>query len=193
MDRSPSKAILCQAAFALGLIALCVIGRVVPHAWNATPVMAISLFSAWLFPRLWMGMSVPMLGMLISNAIIGTYDPYLMASVYGCFLLPFALRGLLRKRRDALTLVASALGASTAFFLITNAAVWLVSPAYPSGVGGLLMSLEAGLPFYRTAMQADVLWVVFFFTAYSWSADRAGARLRSVFAPAQARESEAAA
>lgn len=56
------------------------------------------------------------------------------------------------------------LGGSAGFYLVTNAVAWLLTPAYPRGLGGLWMSLTTGLPgyppswvFFRNSAFSDIL------------------------------------
>ena len=56
------------------------------------------------------------------------------------------------------------LGGGVVFYLVTNAASWLMNPAYPRGVEGLWMSLTTGLPgfpptwmFFRNSIASDLI------------------------------------
>jgi hypothetical protein len=55
-------------------------------------------------------------------------------------------------------------GGAFGFYFVTNAAAWLMNPAYPRGLEGLWMSLTTGLPgfpptwvFFRNSLASDIL------------------------------------
>ena len=55
---------------------------------------------------------------------------------------------------------------SVLFFLITNAAAWLVLPEYTKDVAGLINSYVAGLPFFRGTLTGDLLFTTVFFGSF---------------------------
>ncbi len=159
---------------ALGLF-LVVVGaacRLVPHAPNAVPLVAITLFAAVRYPRKWAWI-VPVLAMAVADAVInaryGTVEGMLAVSltIYATYLVIALVGGpISRKSRIG----ASVLG-STFFFLTTNAAVWAfqrntgVGLTFADGPTGLLQSYFAALPFYRNGLIADLIGTVVLFGA----------------------------
>lgn len=69
-----------------------------------------------------------------------TFGWYIAAMVLGQILL--------HAKTTVVRVGAGALLGPTSFFLISNYAVWAVSPIYPHTAGGLATCLAAGLPFY---------------------------------------------
>jgi len=49
---------------------------------------------------------------------------------------------------------------ATAFFLVTNFAVWMFKSTYAASFEGLLSCYAAGLPFYRWMLAGDVFYLV---------------------------------
>jgi hypothetical protein len=150
------------------LVAIGVFGRLLPHAWNFTPLIATTIFAGVYLGKKY-AFFLPIVTMLISDIVIGFYDPKIMLSVY----FSFAIAGLIgyrfAKNKKINNLVLSALASSTIFFLITNAAVWLFDNMYSVGIEGLFQSYLAGIPFYRNMMLGDVIYTVFLFSLYEFS------------------------
>lgn len=147
--------VLNKTALAAALIAGTVAARLFDHLPNVTPVAAVSLLSGSLFPLPWAAL-VPLLGMAISDAIIGPASWPITASVYGSFALTALLGRLVLHRRTAGRTVAASLLASSLFYLITNAAVWRFSTLYPSSLDGLMLSYYYALPFFRLTLLGDL-------------------------------------
>ncbi len=101
------------AAIALSLIAIAVTLRILPHPANFAPVGAVSIFGGAILPKR-MSVLVPLLAMMISDAVIGFYS--LMPLIWACYLIialasSHWLRPVKLRRGIGLTL-----GASVFFF-----------------------------------------------------------------------------
>jgi len=139
------------------LILLAVLGRLLPHLWNFTPVIAVSIIAGRYLGRNY-GIAVPLIAMVASDLFIGFYHWPLMATVYGSIALAGLLSFAVRKYPAMETGVVLSLISSTLFFLITNGAVWYFTDLYPGDLSGLLSSYTAGLPFYRNALMGDLFY-----------------------------------
>ena len=63
-------------------------------------------------------------------------------------------------------MVGAALAGSVAFFLVSNFAVWAAwTRSIPKTFAGLMMSYAAGLPFFRRAVEGDLLFTAAMFSA----------------------------
>ncbi len=122
--------------------------RLVPGHWpNFTPIAAMALFGGALFERRWMGLAVPLLAMLLSDALLGFHG--LMGAVYLSFGLTWAIGRFGLSRPTAGRIFGASVLSSVLFFLITNGAVWYGSTYYPQTMAGLLACYTAGLAFYN--------------------------------------------
>ena len=122
--------------------------RLIPHWPNFTPIAALALFGAATFERKWLGLVVPLLAMLLSDAIIGFHGS--MGAVYLSFGLVWLLGlWMLHRNASAGRIAAASVSSSLLFFLITNCAVWLGSTYYPQTAAGLMTCYAAGLAFYN--------------------------------------------
>lgn len=133
--------------FAASLIFIAAFTRFIPHLPNFTPIMAMSIFGGVLFKDKRFAFAVPLLAMLLTDAIIGFHST--MFFVYAGFaigvLLGFTLKNKLKPGRLALT----SLAGSTIFYLLTNLGSWLTSGIYPKSLAGLSQAYFLGLPFFR--------------------------------------------
>ena len=144
-----------MSAYILLIVAL--LSRIAPHPdWlNFTAVGGSLLF---------FGARRSLRQAAIPVALLAATDYYLTMFVYRY---PFHVSGylltwawyaavvvlghyMLAKNASALHVTSAVLIAPTSFFLITNFAAWMGLPGlYPRSLGGLMMSYNAGLPFYR--------------------------------------------
>jgi hypothetical protein len=63
----------------------------------------------------------------------------------------------LRENAKPLPVIGAALASSVSFFLFSNFAVWAAYDMYPKNLGGLLTSYTLALPFFRNAVEGDLL------------------------------------
>lgn len=141
------------------LIALAVAARLLVHPFNFTPVGAIGLFAgSWCSPRI--AWAIPLLVLLISDAVDGFYSPVVMMFVYLGFLGgPLIGHLLLAKRRTLPRFLVAVLSAAVVFFLVSNFGMWLSGiGAYPRTVAGLLECYWAGLPYFRVTLMGDLFY-----------------------------------
>ncbi|MBB74958.1 MAG: hypothetical protein CMJ75_10650 [Planctomycetaceae bacterium] len=143
---------------------------------NVSPVAALALFAGFYFRSWGLAASAPIVVMLASDALIGSYDWTLMLLVYAALAIPVAMRGIVRKSfrkpgwlRPVLTIATCSLGASAAFFLVTNFGAWLsFVQLYPRSWSGLLTCYAQGLPFYRDyTLVGDAIFTSIFFGSYA--------------------------
>ena len=140
-----------------GLIGVGVMGRLLPHLPNATPIAAIALAGSKYVGRIW-AVVIPIAAMLISDAVIGWYDWRILVSVYISFALIGLLSLIVRTYQDVVAVSLVVLCAPILFFLVTNFAVWMFSPWYEKSFWGLLYCYQLGLPFLRNMLIGDIIY-----------------------------------
>lgn len=155
-------------AFVL-LVGLCVLGRMIDHAPNFTPLASAALFAGFLFSRRWAAVILILAAMAVSDFFIGTYHVGVMLTVYAALLFPVALRSILKQRLTAPRVVGCALMSSIVFFVVTNLAHWLFMSVYPQSAAGLLASYAAALPFFKFQLAGDLFWSAMLFGGYALS------------------------
>lgn len=149
----------------LGLVAIGILGRLLPHPWNMTPIAGVALFaSAYLGARA--SFVVFLSTMVLTDLIIGTYNPLIMLSVYGSFALTIYLGKFLREKRGVLRIAGLSISASLLFFVFTNTAVWLWSGMYQLTLEGLILCFTLALPFFANQMLGDLIYSGALFGSY---------------------------
>ncbi len=137
-----------------GLIALGASSRLIPHLPNMTAIGAIAFKSRARFGIL--GLSIPVVSLLLSDIVLGFYNWKLLVSVYASFAL-VGILGRFVKQGSTARIVGLATLSSLTFFFITNTVVWATSPWYPHTAFGLLSCLLAGLPFLYPMLAGDIV------------------------------------
>ncbi|HRD79820.1 MAG: hypothetical protein IAE84_15155 [Saprospiraceae bacterium] len=168
-------------SFLLGMIALAVVSRILPHPHNFTPIGAVALFGAAYFTRKWVAMLAPFIALwlsdlFINNVIYGQYyDGFQWFGslwVYGAFALINLLGMAALRRVSAARVGGSALAASVLFFIVTNFAVWASGGMYPKNTEGLIACFVAGLPFFGNTIMGDLFYSLVLFGAFEWAQAR---------------------
>ena len=131
---------------------------------NVAPIAAFALFGGALFSNKLMAFALPISVMIVSDLFVGFHSS--MIAVYAAFLLVVLIGFTIRKNPSMTRALSGALAGSILFFLITNAAAWLVSPQYTKDVSGLLNSYAAGVPFFRGTLVGDLLFTGVLFGSY---------------------------
>lgn len=164
MTRSP----LISTFVFLALIGIGVVSRMVEAAPNFAGVAAVALFAGFFFSTR-LAVTVPLAAMLISDSIIGFYDPRQMAVVYAMLILPVMLRTFVAPagRPTPWRILGAAALCSAAFFLATNLAVWAFGTIYTHDFAGFLLCYTKALPFFRFTIASDLAYSGVLFAAYA--------------------------
>jgi len=147
-------------------VLLAVAVRFLPHPWTFTPVAgSLLFFGAYGSRRLyWMPLALLCASDVILTKFVYSYvfswDHYITWAWYAAILL---LGTRLRGNVKIWNVIAAALASSVSFFLISNAAVWACWDMYPHNFAGLMLSYTAGLPFFRNALEGDLLFTTAMF------------------------------
>ncbi len=145
------------------LLAFGVLGRWAQPAWNFTPLTAVTALGAFYF-RSWLpAVLLPSAMLAISDLLLPMHDSGLvLVAVHLCALFPLVLGRVARSSegwRQALAWGLCGFVPATAFFLVTNFAVWASKSLYEPTFAGLAHCYAMALPFYRTMLAGDVCYV----------------------------------
>jgi hypothetical protein len=141
---------------------------------NFSPLMAAALCGAVFIPG-WLGMVVPVLALLVSDAALNVHygepviSPQLLWTL-PCYLIAVGFGWILRARRAGLwSILGGTLLSSVIFYVVTNTGSWLGFTAYPQNLAGWVQALTVGLPgypptwtFFRNSLISDLLFAAFF-------------------------------
>jgi hypothetical protein len=147
-------------------VAIAVAVRFMPHPWMFTPVAASLLFFGARGSRrqLW----VPFVVLAASDVVLTkfvyhyvfSWDHFVTWAWYAAILV---LGTALRNNARPLRVIAASLTSSVSFFLLSNFAVWACWDMYPKNFGGLMTSYTMALPFFRHAIEGDLLFTCVMF------------------------------
>jgi hypothetical protein len=152
-------------AYIFVVVALAV--RFMPHPWTFTPVVASLLFFGargsrrriWI-PWILLAASDVVLTKLVYHYPYFTWDHYVTWAWYAAILwLGTKLRG----STKPLHVIGAALASSVSFYLISNFDVWAATNLYPKTLAGLMISYTLALPFFRNAVEGDLLFTTVMF------------------------------
>jgi hypothetical protein len=144
-----------------------VFSRLLPHPPNFSPLVAVALFSGVYWNRKY-GYLLPLGTYVISDLIIGLHNTVIFT--WSSILLIYFI-GTRLKRGNIGSTVIYTLFSSFLFFIITNFGVWLLG-WYPHTLRGLIECYILALPFFRTSLLADILFVGILFGTYEYFLSR---------------------
>lgn len=135
-----------------------------------SPVIAIALFSGMLIKDKSKSFLLPLLAVFASDMIIELlymadlfpYSGFYSWQIFNyALLLSTTLLGWALKGRNYGSIAAGGVLAPTLFFLFSNFGAWMIdyTNLYADNFSGLMASYEAGLPFYRNALGATLLFL----------------------------------
>ncbi|MFZ0286714.1 MAG: DUF6580 family putative transport protein [Terriglobales bacterium] len=141
--------------------------RFVPHPWMFTPVTGSLLFFGARGSRrqLW----IPFLVLAASDVVLTkvvysypfTLDHFASFAWYAGVLW---LGTKLQNHEKPLPILGAALASSVSFFLLNNLTAWAWLDMYPKNLSGVMMSYAAGIPFFRHALEGDLLFTAAMFS-----------------------------
>jgi hypothetical protein len=162
------------------LILLAALSRLIPHPANFAPIGGMALFGASYYAKRYWAFIIPIASMWISDLILNNvvYSQYFdhfawfysgSLFTYGAFVLIVLFAMFTLKKVRIPNLIASALGASVIFFLISNFGVWLLADMYPHTVAGLEACYVAGIPFFKNTIAGDLVYTAILFGLFEFS------------------------
>lgn len=152
-------------------IALAVVGRLIPHPANITPMTSIALFSGAKLSRP-MAFAVSFLALILSDLLLAWKDGHAVFGMwtfftYSGFAMMVFVGSFLANKDSAGRTILVLLGSSLGFWLWTNFGTWLGQGLYPLTFDGLVACYVAAIPFLRNAMLGDLAWGLVLFLSFS--------------------------
>ncbi|AFM14328.1 DUF6580 family putative transport protein [Turneriella parva] len=149
---------------ATGLILAVAITRFLPHPPNFSPVMAVALFGSAVFANRYIGFTVALLAMVVSDFFLGMHST--LPFVYASMLLAAFLGNLLRENRSVLRIVAITMAGSVLFFVVTNLGVFIMQDLYAKNLQGLGECFAMALPFFQNSLAGDMVFTAVLFSMH---------------------------
>lgn len=150
------------------LILLSIVGRLIPHPANATPVGAMALVGGAKLPKIWRW-TTPFIALLLSDILLQLFFNTTAFSietpfVYGSFAVSIFLGRFIQGNHRYFKLGTLSLVGSLQFFLLTNFGTWLGGLLYPPTLSGLAQCYTMALPYLSNTLVGDMAWSFGLFT-----------------------------
>ena len=159
--------ILKKEIFAISLILILVLSRLIPHPPNFTPIVAVAIMSGYLFKNIYISFAVLITSMLLADAFIGFYKN--MFFVYFSLILISYIFYKISSNINSKNLFIFSLLGTIVFFIISNFGVWILGGLgpnnlpYDKNLNGLLECYILAIPFIKNTMLSTL---VFTYGAY---------------------------
>ena len=158
-------------------ISIIFLGRILPHPYNFTPLIAVTLLSSYSLSNKFLAIMIPLVGFWISDLFMNNYiyAGYFadftvfnsgMIWTYGAIVLVAFMGSSFLNKISTGKVVLASLSGSTIFYLISNFGVWAFSPMYTKTLTGLVQCYSLALPFYGTSLMGDLIYSTILFGAY---------------------------
>ena len=154
---------LTEQIIGLILIVAGVALRLLPHADNFTPVMAIAFFGGVVLSP-GVALTIPLIVMIVSDLLIGPHDLFFVT--WGAFFIISLFGFLVGKNPKWNRVLLGALGGSLFYFFTTNLAVFIFQSMYPKTWAGLAECFVMAIPFYRNSFFSDLVYTAAFFSLF---------------------------
>jgi hypothetical protein len=166
-----------------GFIVFAALARLLPHAYNFTPLGAIALFGMAYFKDKKWALIIPIAALWASDLILNNvmyaafYDGFAWFTggfiyIYGAFAMIAVLGYYLFKKVTLPRVIGGAFGASVIFFIVSNFGVWLSSPMYPLTLEGLIACYTAAIPFFHNTLAGDLIYCGVLFGGFEYLKSR---------------------
>jgi hypothetical protein len=140
--------------------------RFLPHPWSFTPVVGALLFFGARGSRrqLWFPVVLLAVSDIALNKIVYSYPlSWDILATWAWYAAIVWLGTNLRENAKMLRVIGATLAGSVSFFLLSNFAVWAFGTMYPHNWAGLMTSYTQGVPFFRPAVEGDLLFTAAMF------------------------------
>ena len=161
---------ITQINLTIFFIFFAIIGRLIPHPPNVTPLVSLSLFIGSRLNR-WQAFIILLVSLCLSDVALHFLLHYPIFGGWTIFSYSgFAIIALMGSRigtnSSKSKLLFYLLASSLGFWLWTNFGVWLQNILYPRTLTGLIECYTVALPFLRNSLCGDLIWMVIIFDGY---------------------------
>ncbi len=163
-----------------GILLIAVLGRLIPHTSNFTPVESVALFAGAYLSARYFAFLLPLVVLYITDLFLNNtilrafyaaddgfiwYKNYMLYSAVSLIVI-VAIGSLIKGKIKMWTVGLGAISGSLLFFLVSNFGVWIHSTIYPKTVTGLVECYTLALPFLRNSILSTVLFTAVLFGMY---------------------------
>lgn len=145
--------------------------------WGFAPQIAMALFAGAMIKNKKLAFILPIASMFLSDALYQTLYMNGLSQIPGFYegqvvnyilFASLTFFGFWMRRVNWMKIAAASIIAPTAYFIMSNFAVWLGggSLGHPKTFTGLMLTLADGIPFYRGSLEGTVVFSIILFGGY---------------------------
>ena len=151
------------------VLALGAMTRLIIHAPNFTPVLALALFGG-VYLKKKQALVLPVILLAATDIILGYHQTIFFT--WGCIVLIAAMGIWVKNNKNTKTIFGSSLLAAVVYYIVTNLGVWLTTGMYPMNLSGLAECYYVAIPYFRNTLISTFAYTFLLFTAYDLIAAR---------------------
>lgn len=159
-----SDDIVAKSLVAAILVVFAIVFRLLPHAPNFTPIIAVAIFAGTILPRRW-ALSLSLAAIVLSDMVIGFHS--LVFLTWGSFVVIALASSKYMHKISPASVATFSVVASLLFFLVTNFGVWVEGRLYAPTLEGLLSSYYNAIPFFRNTLMSSLVFSALLFSVYA--------------------------
>jgi hypothetical protein len=140
-----------------------ILGRIIPHSPNMTPLISLCLLAGVTFSRK-LCLSFLFITAVLSDLLLAyiqgypAYGPWMLFTYSGFIAIALAGAQLSTQPRLTKSLI-YALSSALGFWIWTNFGTWLLSGIYAKSIAGLISCYAAALPFLSHSLLGTTAWL----------------------------------
>ncbi len=157
------------------LVVIAALSRVLLYPHNFSPMVGMAIFAGAIFSNKNFSFALPLGAMLLSDVLFEVFNiapgfwGWGQLVGYGIFAL-ITIFAFSLKNIKPLNIALYSVAASTIFFILSNLSFFLIDNniyhTYPKNLGGFVSCYIAALPFFKTAILADLVYSGILFGSY---------------------------
>ncbi|MEO5945042.1 MAG: DUF6580 family putative transport protein [Ferruginibacter sp.] len=157
------------------LVIIAAVSRVVLYPHNFSPIIGMALFAGAVIVDKKLAFILPIAAMLLSDVLFEVFNiapgfwGWGQLVGYGILALITVLAFTMRKP-TVVNILGYSIASSLIFFFLSNSSYFFIENTiyhtYPQTTGGYFACLEAGIPFLKTNLLADLTYSVILFGSY---------------------------
>jgi len=140
----------------VSIIVIAIFARLIPHAPNFTPLLAVALFSGAMFSKNKLFYLIPVSALLISDLVLGfsSITPVVYFSLGLIAILGVSLKKATTNfdSKSIMAVTIKSFLAAVIFFVVSNMGVFLLTGMYPITLAGLIECYTLAIPFFKNTL-----------------------------------------
>ncbi len=149
--------------FTLVIFFVLAVSRFIPHPPNFTPIISMSILSAYFMKNLKHSILLVLSTMLITDIFLGFYKSMFFVYISLLAITFFSFK--LSSKIDIKNLFLYCIFSSITFFVITNFGVWVLGSLYDKNIQGLIECYFMAIPFFKNTLISTI---VFSYAAFTF-------------------------